>query len=214
MILWLAHRLMRAASALMPAHRREWSNAMRVEACVMDDPREALDFALGCLLAAAQERITPMKSPVFIGRLGVGAVTAAFAAFHLQCLANLVAIAMGGPDPYTDMLIRHHHLEAAAAQQAALPYLMLYLLAMGVGKLAAAIFLISRRARPFIWACVSVGLADGGIIAYLLLTRANVGGPLSWVLQFLPLSLLAAAGWVLWRFTPRSVQSLSVPAQA
>lgn len=56
----LAERLLEHAAAVMPAERREWTDAMRAEFAAMPEGREALAWAAGCVWASYCERIRPM----------------------------------------------------------------------------------------------------------------------------------------------------------
>lgn len=60
----LAASLARNCARLLPPHRAEWARAMMHEAAAIDDPGEALRFALGCIRASLMERITTMDFAV------------------------------------------------------------------------------------------------------------------------------------------------------
>lgn len=56
-LLTLAAWLMQLTALLLPAHRREWGDAMLNELACIDSGRESLRWALGCMFAACRERI-------------------------------------------------------------------------------------------------------------------------------------------------------------
>lgn len=88
----LAQRLMRHAAAVMPARRREWAAGMAAELSAIDAPAEALAFALGCVLTAYRQRISPVRIALAIGRFGVIAVTLLTAGVHIAFLLYWIAI--------------------------------------------------------------------------------------------------------------------------
>ena len=58
---WLTSRLIGAARRLLPPERRDWADAMRAEMTYLPDGT-ALQWALGCLIAAIKQRFTPMHT--------------------------------------------------------------------------------------------------------------------------------------------------------
>lgn len=88
----LASRLMRHAAAVMPGPRRDWAAGMGAELLAINDPRDALAFAAGCVLTAYQQRISPVRTALAIGRFGVIAVTLLTAAVHIAFLLYWLAI--------------------------------------------------------------------------------------------------------------------------
>ena len=190
---------------LLPEHRRVWGEAMAQEVRLIETEHEAIDFVLGCLWAATQERIRHMTTLVNIGRWSAGIVTALYGAFFLRCFGKFVAIAMGQPDPYYNMLLANHHAEAAADYQAYLPFTALFLLCMGVSHIAAVLFLIRWNARRFIFAYIGTTLPGITLLTFGL-TRGLPAISVAW--PFFPLALLTCAAFVLWRIDNRPPHSL------
>jgi hypothetical protein len=56
----LALALMRRVSRVLPASRLEWAKAMQAELELLENDREALRWAIGCLAAGSKERINVM----------------------------------------------------------------------------------------------------------------------------------------------------------
>ncbi len=192
----LALTLMDLAVRLLPDHRQGWGEAMRQELQAILAANEATEFAWGCLWAALKETVTHMNLFVTIGRWGVGAVTAAYGAFHLYGFANGLAMALGKPNPYYSMLVAHHHVREAADYQAFFPLMLLYMLGMGLFNLTAAYFLIRWRAKPFLFACLGVAVVAGALTAYGMISALQSGGlgKTCWGWQFVPLAMLMGAG--------------------
>ena len=191
--------VMAVAVHILPATRKGWGCAMQQEGTSIASEREALGFALGCLWAAIGERVNTVGVVVSVGRLGVGAVTAAYGLFHLQCFSHAVAILAGAPDAFYNMLMANHHLAAAAAYRANFPMMMLYLASMGLTNLAAALYLVHWRPRHFCLAGLGVAVTSVMVTAASLASdwEASVGWRLmdiGW--QFIPLALLAGAAWI------------------
>ena len=88
----LANLLMRLAAAVMPDSRRDWAAGMRAELFTIEPPQDALAFAGGCVLAACQQRISPVRIALALGRFGVTAVTLLTAGVHIAFLGYWVAI--------------------------------------------------------------------------------------------------------------------------
>jgi hypothetical protein len=61
----LAAICMRAVARVLPPHRAEWAQAMRVEFDHLNDDRERLRWALGCLTTAIRQRLMPMNTGSF-----------------------------------------------------------------------------------------------------------------------------------------------------
>lgn len=88
----LALLLIRHAATVMPSSRRDWTAAMRAEVSALEDPRQALAFAAGCVLTAYQQRISPMRIALAVGRFGVTIVTLLTAGVHIAFLLYWLAI--------------------------------------------------------------------------------------------------------------------------
>ncbi|ESQ90260.1 hypothetical protein [Asticcacaulis benevestitus] len=185
---------------LLPEHRRIWGEAMAQEARLIETEFEAIEFTLGCLWTATQERIKHMTNLVNIGRWSIGIVTALYGAFFLKCFGNFVAIALGSPDPYYNMLIAHHHAEVAADYLAWQPFTALFLFCMGISHLVAALFLIRWNVRRFTLACLGATL-PGIMLLTFGLTRGLPALSVAW--PFFPLLLLTCAALALWRMANR-----------
>ena len=59
----LAETVVRLAAIILPARQRDWGRAMLVELAAIERPGAALDFALGCLLAALRQAMSPHLHP-------------------------------------------------------------------------------------------------------------------------------------------------------
>jgi len=190
----------------LPAHRADWGNAMKCEFEQIESSSEAFDFAIGCAWAAIQERTTVMNAITSVGRWGVGAVTVLYGAYFLWAAANCVGVLFGQQDPYYQMLIDHHHFDAAADHVKALPYILLFNLVMGVSNVAAALFLVRRNTKPFVIACAGVGMAGVTLTAIGLANGATLGTILTWAWPLVPLSMLVCAfcalAWISNRYAP------------
>ena len=88
----LPHALIRHALAVMPPARRPWGRAMAAEIDHIPEGREALIFAVGCLLTGYRERLNPMALSLTVARWAVALVTALTAAVHLFVSGNIAAI--------------------------------------------------------------------------------------------------------------------------
>lgn len=189
---------------ILPEHRRIWGEAMAHEAHLIETEPEAIGFALGCLWTATHERSKHMTSLVHIGRWGVGIVTALYGAFFLIGFGNFLAIAMGHPDPYYNMLIAHHHAEAAADYLARLPFTALFVVCMGISHVAAALFLIRWNVRRFTLACLGAALTGVMLMVYCMTCGLTA---ISGAWPFVPLIMLTGAALVLWRMADLSPAS-------
>lgn len=56
----LALTLMRRLDQVLPESRRDWATAMRAELAHLANERDALSWAIGCIVAGSKERITTM----------------------------------------------------------------------------------------------------------------------------------------------------------
>lgn len=184
-----------------------WGDAMLEEFKFIDSGRESFEFALGCLWAATKERVKPMNIVVKIGRWSVGGVTAAYGIFHLCGFAHAISMALGKTGSFYNTLVAHQHLEAAESYRAASPMLALYLLAMGLSNLTAAICLVRWRPRTFTFACLGV------FVTSMMFTAASLWDNwdtlVGWRLadrgwQFIPLGLLVGAAYVFWLLGSRN----------
>ncbi len=173
-----AHILIDIAARLLPAHRHLWAQAMRHEILAVEDPRAALAFALGCLWAAAAERIAFMKPVVTMGRLLLGSVTA------------LYALLFAAP-----LFFEIGHPERLNPEW---PWLMPWQAGMAATHLAAALFLIFWRTRPFYLACAAAALAALPLPVIGWAYADN--RPMAWAWPILPVILLtlsaAALAWL------------------
>ncbi len=201
------------ARRILPPHRREWGDAMQAELATISDRREATGFALGCLWAALSERITAMKMIVAVGRLGVGLVSLLTGGLFLICLPNAVMIMLGlQPDSFHDMLIRHHHMRAAADHVRAYPYMLAFASLMAVSYIGAGIFLIRWQPRPFAVFCALAALPAVGLTLAGLFLRVS-GQPLSYAWPFIPLTLLVVAAVFLDWLSREPARDHFIPAE-
>lgn len=92
----IAHAVLRLAVAASPRERREWSRAMQAEALYASSDK-ALSFALGCLWAMVQARVTASSALLNAARwtLVVGAV--AWSALHIRLAVQLSASGASTP---------------------------------------------------------------------------------------------------------------------
>ncbi len=191
----LSEDVMNWAVRLMPPGRQGWAEAMRQEFAAVAEV-DRLEFAFGCLWAAMRERIDAVQMIVAVGRWGVGLVTLVYAGLHLFGAAWVTSVLLGGPDHYHDLLIAHGHLKAAADLQASRPWLLLYLVPMGVGNLLAAVFLVWWRPNLFMAGCAVVAMTTAASMAGPLVTGHLHNGTLyGW--QFVPLFMLVGAAALL-----------------
>lgn len=174
--------LMARAVRWMPVRRRTWAEAMQAEFDVITES-ERLGFATGCLWAALTERIDLMGALVSVGRWGVGAVTAAYGAFHLWCLAN----ALG---QMADGTVHAHDQWTWGV------WLSLYLAGMGAGNMVAAIFLVRWRPMLFWLGCAIVAVTAGALTIFDVM-QFGLGTRMVLGWQFVPLAMLAGAGVLL-----------------
>jgi hypothetical protein len=89
-----AERLLHHAAMVMPDRRRDWALGMRAELATIDAPGAALAFAAGCVWAAYQQRMSPMRIALFAARLAVAVVSLLTAAAHAFAPLNMLAIAI------------------------------------------------------------------------------------------------------------------------
>ncbi|KRA68539.1 hypothetical protein ASD89_17045 [Caulobacter sp. Root656] len=88
----IAERLLRHAAAIMPDHRRDWAMGMQAELAAIDAPGPALAFAAGCVRAAYQQRISPMRIALLTGRLAVALASLLTAAAHAFVPLYILAV--------------------------------------------------------------------------------------------------------------------------
>ncbi len=88
----IAERLLRHAAAIMPDHRRDWAMGMQAELAAIDAPGPALAFAAGCVQAAYQQRISPMRIALLTGRLAVALASLLTAAAHAFMPLYMLAV--------------------------------------------------------------------------------------------------------------------------
>ncbi len=176
----IARHILRLATAILPPHRRAWGEAMQRELDVIDAPRDALTFALGCLWAACSERISLMTLFVSIGRWGVGLVTIAYGATYLYFLKGLWAAR--DDLPYS------------------LPFITAWMILSGLSHITAGTFLIRWRPRVFAWACAACAIPAAALIVHGLShhTLTSAMPLLSYGWQLVPLAMLVIAAAFLW----------------
>jgi hypothetical protein len=85
-LLALAVWMLQLTALLLPAHRKEWGEAMVNELAYMSSGREALRWAFGCVMAACRERLAHELGTAFMRKklrrtvLAIGLVLAVMAA--------------------------------------------------------------------------------------------------------------------------------------
>jgi len=200
----LALRLVEFAMRILPKDRAKWGEAMKNEVQHLRPGSGALDFAMGCLWAAIQERTSSVQTLIFFGRLGVGIVTALYGAVFMAQFFYGVSIFLGKPDPFYTMLIAHHHLAAATEHLKDRPYILVFSLGMGMFNILAALFLIKWQPRMLTSSCIGIATMGAGLGFYCLNRGVSVWSPLSWAWPFLPLTLLSGAAYLLRRLGLRN----------
>lgn len=178
----LALSIARLAARILPARHHVWGEAMTAEVAAIDNPRDALLFAAGCLWAALTERVTFVKAFVFAGRLGVALVTSLYGLSFLYFLSNG---------------LRHEtppsHLAILISWQGA----------MGLSHLAAAGLLLLWRPKPFLWACAAAAISAIALPVFYVVDMIagkippNVTVPvIAWAWPLVPLVILMGAAWL------------------
>ncbi len=144
--------LCRLARRLLPTARQPWADAMAAELYQIDDDRDALAFAGGCLLAALRERIADVDTRFGAGLWSIAIVAALCAVIQLVCAARGVAVLFGARDGMRASLVAAPDL--LARYDAARPLVVACFLALGLAQLATAWFLSRDEMRRFViaWA--------------------------------------------------------------
>lgn len=176
----LAFTISRLAARILPGHRRAWGEAMAAEVAAIDNPRDAIVFAAGCLWAALSERITFMKAFVFAGRFGVGLVTVLYALSFLYFTSN--GLGRDNPPPH-------------------LPFLLGWQVSTGLSHLAAAGFLVFWRPKPFLWACAAAAVPASALTIFgltgMIMGKLAPGTMvISFAWPFVPIAMLMGAAWL------------------
>jgi hypothetical protein len=194
----IASWALRRAIETLPLQRRTWGQAMRAELDHVGDGKEALLFALGCLVAAFAERIRSITGPE-AARLAFAAATLGLAAFHLNCAADGVRILAGGADPFHASLLRSGPAfrETAELWRAATPLLTLGFGALGLANLAASVSAALAKRAAFANA-FAAALAIALLQAVNVLAVLGLTAGLQTFLAFI--GLQAALSSLLWRF--------------
>jgi hypothetical protein len=141
------------AGRVLPARRKHWGEAMRVELAYMDDPRSAMRHAGGCVLAAVRERALDFDSRFAAGLWSVALASAAFAVFRLACAARGVGVLLGGHDDFREALVRGGaDARTLAGYEGARPVVIAGFVALGLAHLVAAFLLFRVDLRRFLLA--------------------------------------------------------------
>lgn len=178
----VALSIAKLAARILPEHRRDWGDAMAAEVAAIENPLCASLFAAGCLWAALSERITLMKAFVFVGRVGVGIVTALYGSMFIRFMIS--ALLHGRPTvdfPY--------------------PWLLIWQAAMGLSHVTAGLFLIFWRPKAFRNACIAAALSGLPLVLFGLIFTAlgrvtDNTMVISWAWPFVPLTMLIGAAWL------------------
>jgi len=198
----LAERLLRHAAAIMPDHRRDWALGMQAELAAIDAPGPSLAFAAGCVWAAYQQRISPMRIALLTGRLAVAVASLLTAAAHafmpLALLAVIVDLERHGLDGWAGSarLFRGQTADSALADLLSIPAWHVAAMLGLAGAFAAAGWFVARGQFRRLLIAVGVGLAVH--TANTLALVATWPSPylvhpiLAW-LDYLALALLLAA---------------------
>lgn len=180
----LADGLGRGVDRAMPAHRRAWADAMRIELAHIDDDGAALGFAVGALQAAIVQSLAEATTMLRLGRWGVAAAAALMGAAVLRLLVLVGADGGAG-------------LPAILAVVA---------LVLGALHLAAAWTLARWRLAAFA-ASLSVVFAVLTLTAAALASAGTPPPHLDWLRalmfeQFAATVFFAVAGVFFWRTRP------------
>jgi len=165
MISALAERLLDHAARIMPAGRRDWALAMRVELTAIASADDALAFALGCVWTAYRERISPMRIALLTGRLAVAAVSLLTAAAHaflpLQMLAIVVDLKRHGLDGWAGgfRLFQGQTVDSAVAGLLSTPVWHVAAMLGLAGAFAAAAWFTAQGAFRRLLIAVGAGVA-------------------------------------------------------
>jgi hypothetical protein len=208
-----AERLLRHATTVMPDRRRDWALGMQAELAAIDAPGAGLAFAAGCVWAAYQQRVSPMRIALLTGRLAVAVASLLTATAHafmpLFMLAGVVDLKRHGLDGWAGRarLFRGQTADSALADLLSIP-------AWHVGAMlglavvfAAAGWFAARGEFKRLLIAVGVGLAIH--TANTLVLKATWPSPylvhpaLAW-LDYLALALLLGAAGAFWSLNRRT----------
>ncbi|WP_297513281.1 hypothetical protein [uncultured Caulobacter sp.] len=215
----LAQRLLMHAAAVMPPRRRAWIEAIQAELPAITDEREALAFALGGVLTAYRERISPMRLVLLITRLSIAAVTIAtaivHAAFPAYFLAVFVDLKLNGMSGWAGRfhMWRGRTVGEAMGLMGTMPLWHLAAFLLLAGALGAAAWSLARwNPRRLMLA-----IATGAAVAVANELALRLSWPLPFVvhptvfwLDYVAFALLAAAGGAIWALSRQRAE----PARA
>jgi hypothetical protein len=148
---------------VLPSARSSWAAAMRAEAQHIDDDREALSWALGCLRAACAARLDTLRprriltlhslAVAWIAMFIVSSVFNVSIALATRLRLHGVASAMGG-------LIEGFRYDRFVPFADAMPLGLLVVMGLVVVVFAASLFLSLRRhSAAFVTFCCAVALS-------------------------------------------------------
>lgn len=106
----LTHLLVHHAADVLPRDRSAWASAMKEETCAIENDREALGWAFGCLVTGYRERFRSiMGGRVSVRQIAFAAATAGLFVTGVEYLAGyLAAVAM----PHWYVVFAHAHKHA------------------------------------------------------------------------------------------------------
>lgn len=202
----LAERLLAHAVRIMPARRRDWADGMRAELFSIEDPGEALTFAAGCILTAYQQRISPMRIALALGRFGVAAVTLLVAGVHMAFLGYWIAILTDlkthGMDGWAGRfpIFRGHSVEDVFKGIAQIPAWHVAALVIMTAAFALCAWLVAQRRFKPLAITAFIGLAVNTANALAMQATSGpylVHHSIAWLyaLAFALLALAALAFW-------------------
>ena len=176
----LSAMLCQVAIRVLPIRRRAWGEAMKAELSYVPAGRSALAYAVGCLMAAARARMSDFEAQFATGLGSLALVSAAFGAFHIACASRGVEVMLGRPDGFLAALERSGRAspDLIASYQAAMPFVILCLFALGFAHLAGSYFLLRREWRRFLLAwCGALLAAIAAVIVQLSVVWSGGGLP-------------------------------------
>lgn len=212
----LAKQLLDHAVKVMPAGRRDWGLAMRAELASIASTDDALAFAAGCVWAAYQERISPMRISLLASRLVVATISLLTAAAHafmpLYMLAVILDLKRHGLDGWAGgfRLFSGQTADNAIAGVLLIPAWHVAAMLGLAGAFAASAWFVARGDLRRLLIAVGAGAAIHTANTVALMANwpsPYLVHPAAALLDYLALTLLMAATvafWGLGRWTAKT----------